>query len=53
MHYSPPKITDNIVLELEHEILGASAVIEEDVEVTSVGQEVITIDASEFTSSWE
>ncbi len=53
MHYSPPQITNKIILELEHEILSASAVIEEDVEVTSVGQEVITIDASEFTFNWE
>lgn len=53
MKYNPPKITDSIVLELEHEILAASAAIDEETEVSTAGQEVVEIDMSEFTSSWE
>jgi hypothetical protein len=46
-------IIDNLVIELEHEILGASAVIEEDVEVSTMGQEVVEIPWEDFTSNWE
>lgn len=54
MNYEPPKIIDTLVLELEHEILGASSeVIEEEFEVSTTGQEVYEIQWEDFTSTWE
>ena len=53
--YEPPVVLESLVLELEAEILGASAVIEDEVTVETAGQEVIDIDMTgeEYYHRWE
>lgn len=53
--YEPPVVLESLVLELEAEILGASAVIEDEVTVETTGQEVIDIDMTgeEYYHRWE
>lgn len=51
--YETPCVLEQVVIELESEILAASAVIEDEVTVETCGQEVVEIDASSFTSNWE
>lgn len=53
LKYESPVILEQAIVELESEILSSSVVIEDEVTVETTGQEVITIDASEFTSNWE
>ncbi|MCR5351357.1 MAG: hypothetical protein K6E35_02535 [Bacteroidales bacterium] len=52
--YSAPVVLDDLTLELEAEILGASAVVEETI-VESAGQQVETVDFSDpaFNQQWE
>lgn len=40
MKYIRPEIKEIMILELEHEILGASVVVEDDYSVETAGQEV-------------
>lgn len=53
--YESPKIIKSYLIELENEILKGSVVddIGENTSVTTMGQEVVNIDASQFTSNWE
>lgn len=54
MKYNPPEIINSYDLELENELLAGSVVTEEvNSSVETVGQEVVEIDASSFTSNWE
>ena len=53
MKYESPKILKETEISLERELLAGSVVDTEKTGVESVGQEVVTIDASSFTSEWE
>ena len=52
--YETPCVLENIVVELEHEILGAS-VITEDTTVETTGQEFVEYDftGEEYYHKWE
>lgn len=53
--YEPPVILEDLVLDLEAEILSSSAeeMIDENFTVETAGQEVVTINADQWTNSWE
>ena len=53
--YEPPVILEDLVLVLEAEILSSSAeeMIDENFTVETAGQEVVTINADQWTNSWE
>lgn len=51
--YQTPQILEEVSLDLEAEILKGSIIDTEKTEVESVGQEVVTIKADQFTSHWE
>ena len=53
MKYIRPEIKEIMILELEHDILGASVVVDENYSVETVGQEVEEIPWESFTSTWE
>lgn len=57
LNYSAPVILEDLALELEAEILGASAElqVDENIEkVETMGQEIGgTIDANQWTQGWE
>lgn len=55
LKYIPPAVLEDLVLDLEAEILSASAeeVIDENFTVETAGQEVVTIDADQWTNGWE
>ena len=53
MKYIKPEITKITSLQLEHEILAASLVVDENYSVETVGQEVEEIPWESFTSQWE
>lgn len=50
--YESPRIISEVKLSLEQDLL-AGSVVDSKAEVESIGQEVIEIDASTFTSEWE
>lgn len=52
--YESPMVLEDVIMELEHEILGAS-VITEDTTVETTGQEVIEYDftGDEYYHNWE
>lgn len=57
MNYTAPAVIDDLALELEAEILGASADLQVDESIDKVetmGQEIGgTIDANQWTQGWE
>ena len=52
-HYQAPVILEDVYMETENRILASSSVVTDDTEVVSTGQEVETVDLSEFNHSWE
>lgn len=54
LKYIPPAVLEDLVLDLEAEILtGSNEVFDEDSSVETVGQEVVTIEADQWTNGWE
>lgn len=53
MKYTRPEIKEIMTLELEHEILGASVVVDENYSVETAGQEVEEIPWDSFANKWE
>ncbi|MBR4525005.1 MAG: hypothetical protein IKP15_05610 [Bacteroidales bacterium] len=53
--YTAPVVLDDLALELEAEILGASVVVEDSTTVETKGQEIQTYDFSDssFNQNWE
>lgn len=53
--YTAPVVLDDLALELEAEILGASVVVEDQTTVETTGQEIQTYDFSDssFNQNWE
>lgn len=51
--YQAPVILEDVYMETENRILASSTVVSDDTEVVSTGQEVETVDLSEFNHSWE
>ena len=52
-NYQAPVILEDVYMETENRILASSTVVSDDTEVVSTGQEVETVDLSEFNHSWE
>lgn len=54
MKYEAPTVNEELVIELEHEILGAS-VVTENTEVETTGQEYVEMDLTgdEFYHNWK
>jgi hypothetical protein len=55
MKYESPRVIEELDIELEREILiGSTLEVDDSISsVETVGQEVVTVDASSFTSKWE
>ena len=52
-NYQAPVILEDVYMETENRIRASSTVVSDDTEVVSTGQEVETVDLSEFNHSWE